>query len=133
MCVPAAHVVVVSVSLEENPTNMGQKSSERHDHLSMSGCVLASQDRTHDFSVSSDMGDRGKTPNWLHYTLHEIDGQGRIYFIERAVLVSGVDSKVHGMNTAIFSINLVVFTLFLSIGETDDLGSINLCLGNKAT
>ncbi|KAJ5395545.1 Protein of unknown function DUF3468 [Penicillium crustosum] len=86
MCTPAAHIVAILIGLEENPDNLPGKVSEVYELLAKPGHIPPARYRTCDFSVSSVMDEEGKTRNWLNYTLHHFDGEGRIQVIEKRVL-----------------------------------------------
>lgn len=86
MCTPTAHIVAILIGIEENPDNLPGKVSEVYELLAKPGHIPPARYRTCDFSVSSVMDEDGKTRNWLNYTLHHFDGEGRIQVIEKRVL-----------------------------------------------
>ncbi|KAJ5592867.1 hypothetical protein N7537_009771 [Penicillium hordei] len=85
MCTPAAHIMAILIGLEENPDHLPGKVSEVYELLAKPGHIPPARYRTCDFSVSS-VNEEGKTRNWLNYTLHHFDGEGRIQVIEKRVL-----------------------------------------------
>ncbi|CAI7588091.1 unnamed protein product [Penicillium glandicola] len=86
MCTPTAHIVAILIGLEENPDNLPGKVSEVYELLAKPGHIPPPQYRTCDFSVASVMDEKGKMRNWLNYTLHHFDEEGRIQVIEKKVL-----------------------------------------------
>lgn len=85
MCTPAAHIVAILIGIEENPGNLPGKVSEVYELLAKPGHIPPARYRTCDFSVSSAMDEKGKMRNWLNYTLHHFDGEGKIQVIEKKV------------------------------------------------
>ena len=93
MCTPTAHILAVLIALEENPDFLPGQASQVYDLLAKPGHVPPAQYRTCDFSVSSVMDEEGKTRNWLNYTLHHFDEEGRIQLIEKRVPFPWVGSS----------------------------------------
>jgi hypothetical protein len=93
MSTPTAHILAVLITLEENPDLLPGQASQVYDLLAKPGHVPLSQYRTCDFSVSSVMDEEGKTRNWLNYTLHHFDEEGRIQLIEKRVPFPWVSSS----------------------------------------
>ncbi|KAJ5804952.1 hypothetical protein N7474_010839 [Penicillium riverlandense] len=86
MCTPAAHTVAILIALEENPDNLPGQISQVYDLLDKPGHIPPAQYRTCDFSASPVMDEEGKVQDWLNYTLHHFDKEGRIQIIEKRVL-----------------------------------------------
>lgn len=86
MCTPAADVVAVIVTLEENPGIIPRTASEVSQLLIQPGRIPAAADRTCHFGVSSEVDDQGKSLNWLHYSQQHFDEEGRIQFKNNSIL-----------------------------------------------
>ncbi|KAJ5089271.1 transcriptional regulator family: Fungal Specific TF [Penicillium argentinense] len=85
MCGPAADVVDVNVTLEENPGIVSRTASEVSSLLAQPVCVPAAANRTYSFSVSSEQDSEGKASNWLHYSLRRLDDDGRVKLVHHTV------------------------------------------------
>ncbi|KAJ5143219.1 uncharacterized protein N7515_002006 [Penicillium bovifimosum] len=92
MCAPTAHILAVLIALEENPGVLPGQASQVYDLLAKPGHVPPAQYRICDFSVSSVLGEEGKTRNWLNYTLHHFDEEGRIQLVEKMMAFPWVGS-----------------------------------------
>ncbi|KAJ5221889.1 Protein of unknown function DUF3468 [Penicillium citrinum] len=86
MCGPAADVVAVIVILEENPGIIPRTASQVSQLLVQPGSIPATADRTCHFGVSSEVDDKGKTLNWLHYSQRYFDQDGRMQFTHKSIL-----------------------------------------------
>ncbi|KAJ6120969.1 transcriptional regulator family: Fungal Specific TF [Penicillium sp. IBT 18751x] len=85
MSVPASHIVSIIVGLEEDPAFLPKQASDVDDLLAQPGRIPEPENRTIDFSVSSGSDKEGMLRSWLHYTLHHVDSEGRIEFVQRTM------------------------------------------------
>lgn len=85
MCGPAADAVAVIITLEETPTTTPRSAAEVKQLLAQPGCIPAATDRTCSFGVSSELDEKGKPLNWLHYSLRYFDGEGRMQLTQKSI------------------------------------------------